>query len=211
MRVAMINLKGGTAKTTSSIFLAAAFARRGRTLLADCDPQASALSWAESAEERGQDLGFSVVGLPVRDVHKKMKKLQSDYEHVVLDTPPGDKGITRSALLAAEAALVALSPAAMDVDRLRPTLELLMEVEPMNDLAYGVLLTRVRRITRESRDARTVLGEIGLPVLSTEVPLLSYYSDAFGQTVSSARDYETVAAELLGETVREPALNGGAA
>lgn len=206
----MINLKGGTAKTTSSVFLAAALARRGRTLLADCDPQASALSWSESAEEKGEDLGFSVVGLPVRDVHKKIKKLEGDYEHMVLDTPPGDERITRSALLAAEAALVAMSPAAMDVDRLRPTLELLMEVEPVNDLAYGVLLTRVRRITRESRDARTALGELGLPVLATEVPLLSFYSDSFGQTVSYARDYEAVAAELLGEDTREAALEGGA-
>lgn len=179
-------------------------------MLADCDPQGSALSWAESAEERGEELGFSVVGLPVRDVHKKVKKLSGDYEHVILDTPPGDEKITRSALLASEVALVAMSPTGMDLDRLRPTLELLLEVEPLNDLSYGVLLTRVRRITREARDARTVLGEAGLSVFSSEIPLLSYYSDAFGQPVVDVRGYEDVAAELLGENVGGRAVAGGA-
>ena len=44
MRLAVINLKGGTGKTTSAVYLAAALARRGRTLLVDADPQGSALS-----------------------------------------------------------------------------------------------------------------------------------------------------------------------
>ena len=61
MRAAVVNLKGGTAKSTSAMYLAAALARRGRTLLVDCDPQGSALTWAEDAEADGGELGFNVV------------------------------------------------------------------------------------------------------------------------------------------------------
>ena len=58
MRTAVVNLKGGTAKSTSAMFLAAALARRGRTLLVDCDPQGSALTWAEDAEADAAEHGI---------------------------------------------------------------------------------------------------------------------------------------------------------
>ncbi len=200
MKVAVANLKGGTSKTTSAVFLAAAFARRGKTLLVDCDPQGSALSWAESAEEGGASLGFSVMGLPVKDVHRKIKGFEGDYEHVVIDTPPGEIAITRSALLAADTAVVAVQPTAMDLDRVMPTLELLAEVEPVNDVTFHVLLARVRRISREGRDAREAMEGMGLPLLKTEVPQLGFYADAFGEVLNGdLGEYERVAAELLGE------------
>ncbi len=205
MIVAVANLKGGTGKTTSAFFLAAALARRGRTLLVDCDPQGSALSWSESAEEDedGARLPFNVVGLPTRDVHKKVRGLAGDYAHVVLDTPPGELAIARAALLAADAALVAVSPTAMDLDRVMATLELIAEVEPLTDLTFQVLLTRVRRISREGRDAREAMEEMGLPVMRTEVPQLSFYSDAFGEALGeNLGEYERAAAELLDEKAK---------
>ncbi|HKH77437.1 MAG TPA: AAA family ATPase [Rubrobacteraceae bacterium] len=94
-----MNLKGGTSKTTSAMFLAA-LARRGRTLLVDTDPQGSALSWSEEAEIDGSELPFAVMGLPTKDVHKKLVKVAGDYAHVVIDTPPGEVAITRSTLTA---------------------------------------------------------------------------------------------------------------
>lgn len=200
MKLAVANLKGGTAKTMTSFFLAAAFSRRGRTLLVDTDPQGSALSWAESAEEDGGDLQFSVMGLPTKDVHRKLKGFQKDYEHVVVDTPPGDLAITRAALLAADVALLAIPPTKADLDRVVATLEAIAEVEPLNDLSFRVLLTRVRRISRESADTREAMGEMGLPVMDVEIPQLSFYSDAFGELPpDDLREYELVARELLGE------------
>lgn len=202
MKVAVANLKGGTAKTMTSFFLAAALAKRGRTLLVDTDPQGSALSWAESAEEGGGRLPFSIMGLPTKDVHKKLKGFQNDYEHVVVDTPPGDLAITRAALLAADVALLAIPPTKADLDRVVATLEAIAEVEPLNDLTFRVLLTRVRRISRESTDTREAMGEMDLPVMDVEIPQLSFYSDAFGEMPGeNLGEYERVAKELLGEPV----------
>ncbi len=198
MRIAVVNLKGGTAKTTSAMFLAAALARWGRTLLVDCDPQGSALSWSETAEADGSDLPFAMMGMPTKDVHRKLSRVVGDYDHVVIDTPPGEISITRSALRAAEVALVATSPSVMDVSRFRPTLDLLADVEDLNEnLAYYVLITRTRRISREGRDAREVMESMGLPVLRTEIPHLSFYSEAFGAPIEDLAEYEAVAKELL--------------
>ena len=200
MKVAVVNLKGGTTKTSTSMFLAAALSKRGRTLLVDCDPQGSSLSWSEGAEADGGRLPFSVMGLPTRDVHRKLKGFEGDYQHIVLDTPPGDLGIVRSALIAADTALVAVQATAMDLDRVQPTIDLIAEIEPINDLTFSILLARVRRISREGQDARAAMEGAGLPVMKSEVPQLGFYADAFGEAFGEdLGEYERVAAELLGE------------
>jgi chromosome partitioning protein len=201
MKVAVVNLKGGSGKTLTSFFLATALAGRGRTLVVDADPQGSALSWAAGAEEDGGVLPFAVVGLPTRDVHRRLSPVAPDYEHVVIDTPPGELAVARSALMAAEVALVAVPPTPIDLDRMIPTLELVADVEDMTGLRLYVLLTRVRRISREGRDAREAMREMELPLLATEIPALGFYSETFGRAVRDTGDYENVARELLGEEV----------
>lgn len=56
-----------------------------------------------------------------RRVHRQIKDLAADYEHVVIDTPPGDMAVTCSAILSVPLALVPLTPTGLDIDRLRPT------------------------------------------------------------------------------------------
>jgi chromosome partitioning protein len=208
VKLAIVNLKGGSGKTVSSFFLATVLSRRGCTLLVDCDPQGSTLSWSRLAEEDdcsdGESPSFAVMGLPVKDVHRRIRPFESDYEHIVLDTPPGELAIVRSALMAADVALIAVPPTPIDLDRVIPSLELVADVEDMTGLSFRVLLTRVRRISREGRDTREAMAEMGLPLLEADIPALGFYSDSFGAAIEDAGDYELVARELLGEpTERE--------
>jgi chromosome partitioning protein len=92
-------------------------------------------------------------------------------------------------------------PTPIDLDRMIPTLELVADVEDLTGLSLYVLLTRVRRISREGRDAREAMREMELPLLSTEIPALGFYSEAFGRAVRDTGNYENVARELLGEEV----------
>lgn len=192
MRIATVNTKGGVGKTTTAIYLAAGLHEQGRTLLVDADPQQSALLWSQ--QEPG--LTFTVVSLPVRDVHKRVADLGADYDHVIVDTPPGDLGIIRSAVMAVDTVLVPVAPTGLDLNRMRPTFELLAELEPVHPVEVGVLLTKSRARTRSARGAREILAELDYPVLDTEIPLGELYAGSFGEMPSDLGRYADLITEL---------------
>jgi chromosome partitioning protein len=109
--------------------------------------------------------------------------------------------------MASDLALVVVPPTPIDLDRMLPTLELVADVEDMSGLTFHVLLTRVRRIAREGRDTREAMAQMGLPVLHTEIPFLSFYQESFGTGIADPREYEQVASELLGESRKEQAAS----
>ncbi|HVA41931.1 MAG TPA: AAA family ATPase [Acidimicrobiales bacterium] len=192
MRLAVANLKGGTAKTTTAVYLAHGLAADGPTLLVDADPQGSAISWSETAE-----LPFPVVAMPVTNLHRQLDSLAEKYRHVVVDTPPGHAAIVASALRSVQLVLVTLAPTVMDVDRLQATLELISEAQVLNDgLDVRVLLTRTRKGTRSLREVRDLFNEDALPVLTTEIPQREAIAFAAGSAVSDLGEYEVLLDEL---------------
>lgn len=62
MKIVIANLKGGTCKTTTALFLAQAAVLRGiPTVVWDADVQASASDWAYGCQQKGAPLPFEVV------------------------------------------------------------------------------------------------------------------------------------------------------
>ena len=196
MRVALVSTKGGTGKTTSAVFLGLLLHRMGRTLAVDADPQGSLMSWAGRADEAARPLPFPVISLPARDLHRRLADVGADYEHVVIDAPPGELGIIRAAVMAADVVIVPVSQTGLDLDRIRPTFELLADIEPVHPVSVGVLLTRVRRGTRARVAARELLGEFGYPILDAEIPLAELYAGAFGAAPAEPGEYEAVLTEI---------------
>lgn len=192
MKIAVVNGKGGVGKTTTSIYLAAGLHRLGRTLLVDTDRQQSAVLWSQE----DPIWPFPVVARATSDVHRHLAQLATGFDHVVLDTPPGDTAVIRSAVMAAEMVIVPVAPTGLDLNRVMPTFELLAEIEPVHPVLVGVLLTRVRRGTVSARSVREVLAEVSLPVLDTEIPLSEQYAGSFGAYPVDLGHYDDLLKEL---------------
>lgn len=100
--------------------------------------------------------------------------------------------------MAADAIVFPISPGLLDIDRIRPTLELFAETEPINPAPVWALLTRVRTNTKSARAARTIIeDELGFTTFAVEIPLREHYAGAFGLSVGEdLGNYSAVVTEL---------------
>ncbi len=168
--VAVVNRKGGVAKTTTAVNLAAAIALTGRrTLLVDLDPQGSvAASLAIDPVDDGSaalfrkgraapvfarpELLFRLGVLPADEsledldairparLAAGLAKLRDHWAVVVIDTPPGLGHVAAAALGAADAVVIPVVAEFLPVDVLRSTLANVRAAEKVRGQAFSPLV-----------------------------------------------------------------------
>src|SRR5512134_3300433 len=158
MILALLNQKGGVGKSTISVHIAAGLAKRGRRImLVDADPQGSALDWSAT---RSAEPMFPVIGLPRPNLHKEMPSHAGRYEDVVIDGPPRVNELTRSALLAADFALIPVQPSPYDVWAAKEIVDLIREAVVFKEKTEICICERID--TRGDREHAIVIRhEVG--------------------------------------------------
>ena len=190
LSLALANLKPGTGKTTSAVWLAHVFSRAGNSvLLVDADPSGSALEWSDLAAmdprlTPQQAFPFRIVALPSRELHRRLPEIAAGDDVVIIDTPQIEDhaGIARSALRYVDEVLIPCAPSPIEINRTTPVRDEIAEIREVREtpLRSAVLLNRCVARAHSTTDAREALVDLGYDVLNTVVPRREVYAQSFG-------------------------------
>jgi chromosome partitioning protein len=209
LSVALLNLKPGTGKTTSAVWLAHVFAEAGRqVLLVDADPSGSALEWSDFAAmdprlPPAAAFPFRIVALPSRRVHLRLPEIAYADDVVIIDAPQLEdhSGIARSVMRYVDEILIPCAPSPIEINRTAPVRDEIAEIESLRDkpVRSAVLLNRCITRAHSVVNARDALGDVGYDVLRTNVPRREVYAQGFGLPIPEmGRDaWRNVAGELI--------------
>jgi chromosome partitioning protein len=121
--IAVIGRKGGSGKTTIALHLALGLHRRGRgTLLADADPQASAVEVLKHREAPGPQ-AIATSGPKLYTL--KVNNLRAGGEALVIDTPAVLEDETANAVVLADLAVLIVRPTFLDLAAAARTSEII--------------------------------------------------------------------------------------
>jgi chromosome partitioning protein len=197
LSLALANLKPGTGKTTSAVWLAHVFAQAGNSvLLVDADPSGSALEWSDLAAmypglaATEAAFPFRIVSLPSRELHRRLPEIAKGDDVVIIDTPQIEDhaGIARSALRYVDEILIPCAPSPIEINRTTPVREEIAEIQAVREVPVrsAVLLNRCIARAHSTTDAREALQGLGYDVLETVVPRREVYAQSFGVPIRQA-------------------------
>ena len=140
MNIVVTNVKGGVGKTTTTMYLAAEAASRGReaVLVIDADRQASSAEWFDA-------MPLDEVELVEAPSERTVTRAMGRHGGIaVVDTPPGDERIVRAAIAAADAVVIPTRAGGVETSRVVATLEMIPSATP-----FGVVVCAARLGTND--------------------------------------------------------------
>ncbi len=207
MIVAFLNHKGGVGKTTLALHVAGAWAAKGkRIVVVDTDSQGSALDWSEQRAKEGLPRLFGVLGLARDTLHVEAPEIARGVNHVVIDGSCRIALLMRSAMLAADLALVPTQPSPFDGWASSETLRLLHEARLFRpQLIARFILNRCGARTLIASEIADALARHEPPALAARVGQRVAFAESArtGRLVSevprgeqAAREVSALAAEI---------------
>lgn len=154
--ISVAQQKGGVGKTTLAVQLGIAWLVSGRRVaMLDIDPQASLFAWFNQRRRlRGDQEGDIVVqGLSGWRLGSELRRLRSEFECILVDSPPHAETDTRSAIREADLTLVPCQPSDLDLWASKATLDLARA-------AGSEALLVLNRVPARSRTAERIRAEV---------------------------------------------------
>ena len=160
--------KGGCAKTTTAVHLAAYLHKLAPTLLLDGDETRNATQWSQ----QGDGFPFKVAD----QVEATM--MAGKFTHTVIDTGQRPKDTDLDALSkGCHLLIIPTVPAGLDTLGLVQTVKVLRDKGRTN---YRVLLTKVPPPPEnDGPQLRKQLEEMGIPIFKAEIPRLKAFDKAY--------------------------------
>lgn len=207
--VAVVNQKGGAGKSTLAMLLAGALGEMGRrVLVADADPQNTALRWSTA----GDGFPAQVEDLSGEEgkLHKHLRKRLADYDYIIIDSPPhASAPVTESALRLAHLALVPVIPSPPDLWASLRIREAIAQARHKNPaLQARIVVNQAQLNTVLARDVLALLPEFGIPLLAAQLKQRTAYREcaALGASIGrlgSRAAFASLEVAALGREVEE--------
>lgn len=189
--ITLCNLKGGTGKTTSAIYIATTLTLQSQPVtVLDADPQGSATEWAQQAEDTGNPLPFDIIPANARSITRVKA---SPKEWIIIDCPPGETGIIDAAIQAADHVIIPTRPSTIEVNRMWSTTDL------AGSTPVTVLITSVIPNTTSLQELGEALEEENISTFKIGIPQREAIKKTFGKVPTKLHGYETILIELIKE------------
>lgn len=157
-------IKGGSGKTTIAVSMAVLLSQMGRkVLLVDADVQATATEFSRWRTESLGDTGFTSIQLAEMQVRNEVRKLEANYDDIIIDAGGRDTASQRAALIVSDLVIVPFAPRSFDIWTLEQVERLVEEMQMANpDLRAYAVLNKVDKNERDRKDALQYIQESGV-------------------------------------------------
>jgi chromosome partitioning protein len=191
--IAVVQLKGGTGRSTLATTLAGELSKVGETFLLDADvPQATAASWAALRQQTGRDRDLVIrlaadIAEDHRELISKIEEAKKAADFVVIDGAPRLAEVSRAMLVMADLVLVPVGASAAEIWATQDLKALLQEASKVKRINARLVWTRLRPATRLAKDlTERATKELGLRALNTALSLRVAYIEALGAGLTAA-------------------------
>lgn len=205
--IALINQKGGCAKSTTCVHLAAWLTKKGhKVAVVDADAQRSSSTWLASLDEN-----FITHIIPLTDdLLDRIPDLAKECDYLLVDGAAGLSESSRAILFRADLAIVPCQPTGVDLHSASEAVRLIAQAQSVRSgVPKAVLfLSRATKGTKLLTESRTLLEKSGIQVLKTTIHQRQIVADTFGQgatvwdlsgrpAAESAWEFEKLFAEVM--------------